>query len=139
MQPNRRCGPAQVLAPKLITSNNRVKACYFAGTKSLAAATMVAQVLAQHEPPPNLANVNGQRRVGESKSKRQYFDAINRERRKQIAEFSEKLLTLAIALKAEVDSNPVLRPSGNKIRKAEGIEKLARNVKQTMGLAIGPN
>lgn len=77
-------------------------------------------------------------RMRDRKIKRD-FDAINLQRRKLIAEDSAKLLTLAIALKVRVDGNADRKPSENELRKVDGIEKLAHNVKKAMELTVAPD
>ena len=52
------------------------------------------------------------------------------DRKKQIAEESNQLLTMALALKAEVDKTTKDTLSMNVIRKANEIEKLAHTVKE---------
>jgi hypothetical protein len=86
-----------------------------------------------------LPNVNDQMRMRELKVAKQNFDAINLRRKKQIAEDSENLVTLAMALKAEVDHTTNSELSANALRKADGIEKLAHNVKEKMQLTVGTN
>ena len=63
-------------------------------------------------------------------------DAEN-ERKKQIADGSTKLLSMALALKAEVDKTTKDTLSINVIRKADEIEKLAHNVKEKMKQSSG--
>jgi len=58
-------------------------------------------------------------------------------RKKQIADETEKLLQLATDLKSEVDKTSKDTLSINVIRKADAIEKLARDVKQKMKLSVG--
>jgi hypothetical protein len=65
-------------------------------------------------------------------------DALDAERKKQIAEDSAKLLKLATELKAEVDKTTKDTLSMGVIRKADEIEKLAHSVKEKMKLAAGP-
>jgi hypothetical protein len=86
--------------------------------------------------PPDM---NDQMRMREQKVRQFNFDAINLRRKNKIAADSAMLLTLAIALKAEIDNSPGQKPSATELRKAEGIEKLAHNVKEAMQLTIGPN
>jgi len=86
-----------------------------------------------------LPNVNDQMLMRERTVAKQKFDAINLVRKKQIEEDSKNLVTLAIALKAEVDNSTTSTVSANSIRKAEGIEKLAHNVKEKMQLTMGTN
>ncbi len=84
-----------------------------------------------------LPDANEQMKMREKASKEQNFEAANAERRKQIADESTKLLTLAMALKAEVDKTNKDTLSLNVIRKADEIEKLAHNVKEKMKLTVG--
>jgi hypothetical protein len=65
-------------------------------------------------------------------------DALNAERREQIAAGSARLLKLATELKAEVDKSSKDTLSVSVIRKAEEIEKLAHSVKEKMRLGAGP-
>ncbi len=63
------------------------------------------------------------------------IDAYNRERKKEIADDSAKLLTLAVALKTELDTSRGV-PSPDAVRKAEEIGRLARNVKKMMNFSF---
>ncbi len=65
-------------------------------------------------------------------------DGFNRKREKDIANDSTKLLSLALALKAEVDSDPDRRHSSDAVNKVGEIEKLARDVKRKMQIAPRP-
>jgi hypothetical protein len=65
------------------------------------------------------------------------YEAVNTERRKQIADDAARLLQLATELKKEVDKTDKDTLSVNVIRKAEMIEKLAKGVKQKMKLTAG--
>lgn len=84
-----------------------------------------------------LPDKNDQMQMSEEKTKVQNFEAANAERKKQIAEDSTKLLTLAMSLKAEVDKTDKDTLSLNVIRKADEIEKLAHIVKEKMKLTVG--
>jgi hypothetical protein len=84
-----------------------------------------------------LPDANDQMKMHTDEAKQQSFDAANIERKKQISDDSTKLLTLAMALKAEVDKTNKDMLSLNVIRKADEIEKLARNVKEKMKLTVG--
>jgi hypothetical protein len=75
----------------------------------------------------------------ERKKAQQNFDAANLERKKQIADDSTKLITLAIALRAEVDNNSNNTLSANEVRKADEIEKLARDIREKMKLTASTN
>ena len=85
----------------------------------------------------SLPNENDQMRMREQKTAKQNFDAINLVRKKQIAEDSNNLVTVAMALKAEVDSTTTKKFSPNALHKAERIERLAHDVKQKMQLTVG--
>lgn len=85
-----------------------------------------------------MPDANTQAEGQENQSKQQKYEAANSERRKQIADDSTKLLTMAIALKAEVDKTTKDTLSLNVIRKADEIEKLAHSVKEKMKLSVGP-
>jgi hypothetical protein len=65
-------------------------------------------------------------------------DGFNRKREKDIANDSRKLLSLALALKAELDDGPASRPSSDAVNKVGEIEKLARDVKRKMQIAPRP-
>jgi hypothetical protein len=60
-------------------------------------------------------------------------------RKRQLTEDSARLLTLAIALKAEVDKTNKDTLSLNVIRRADEIEKLAHNVREKMKLTATSN
>lgn len=67
-------------------------------------------------------------------------DGFNKMREKAIASDSEKLLSLAIALKVELDRSSGDKLSRDAVSKAREIEKLARDVKTRMLLnpPMGP-
>jgi hypothetical protein len=65
-------------------------------------------------------------------TKQQKVAAADNERKKQLTDESAQLLSMALALKAEVDKTTKDTLSINVIRKADEIEKLARNVKEKM-------
>jgi hypothetical protein len=75
--------------------------------------------------------------IGE-KSIRLNVDAYNKARKKEIADDTTKLLSLAIALKAELDHSGQA-PLADAVRKANQIEKLARRVRKKMNIAFGPD
>jgi hypothetical protein len=77
--------------------------------------------------------------INEQEKQKQSFEAVNAERRKQIADDSSMLLKLAADLKSEVDKTNKDTLSLNVIRKADAIEKLAHDVKEKMKLSIGSN
>jgi ADP-ribosylglycohydrolase len=84
-----------------------------------------------------LPDANAQMQMRNQEVKQQSFDAANAERKKQLSDDSAKLLTLAMALKAEVDKTNKDMLSLNVIRKADEIEKLAHNVKEKMKVTVG--
>jgi uncharacterized protein involved in exopolysaccharide biosynthesis len=86
-----------------------------------------------------MPDANKQREMQDEQTKKQNFEAANAERKKQIAEDSAKLLKLATELKTEVDKTTKDELSLSVIRKADEIEKLARNVKEKMKLTTGGN
>ena len=114
--------------------------------------TLVAGQAQSPTPPPNpnqspqksiilpeanrLPDANEQMKMREKKDRQLAYDAIDIQRRKLIADDSEKLLTLAMALKAEEEKNAdgVLTP--NMLRKAAEIEKLAHDVKEKMKVTV---
>ena len=67
------------------------------------------------------------------------LDGVNAERKKQISDDSARLLKLATDLKAEVDKTTKDTLSISVIRKADAIEKLARNVREKMRFTTGTN
>lgn len=93
-----------------------------------------------HDPsvtaPPD---ANAQMAMRDQKAKEQNYEAANTERKRQIADDSAKLLQLATELKAEVDKTTKDTLSITVIRKADEIEKLARDVKTKMKLTVGSN
>jgi hypothetical protein len=92
-------------------------------------------------PTPNnqAPDPNAQMKMRDQQTKQQNFAAANAERKKQIAEDSEKLLKLATDLKSEVDKTTRDTLSLNVIRKADEIEKLAHSVKEKMKLTVAAN
>jgi len=93
-----------------------------------------------HDPlPPAPPDANAQMVMREQQAKTQNYAAANAERKKQIADDSERLLKMATDLKAEVDKTNKDTLSLNVIRKAGEIEKLAHNVKEKMKLTEGAN
>lgn len=67
------------------------------------------------------------------------IEAYNKKREKDIADASGKLLSLAIALRAELERDPSSKASPNTVRKAHEIEKLAHDVKEMMKInMVGP-
>lgn len=91
--------------------------------------------------PPEINPIpdpNQQMKMNERQTQTKNFEAVNAERKRQLAEDSAKLLKLAADLKSEVDKTSKDTLSLNVIRKADEIEKLAHDVKEKMKLTIGP-
>jgi len=104
-----------------------------------------AQQMGQTAPDANRSQIQDQARrqpdgnaeAGEGPAGHANTDAANMDRKKQLSDDSAKLLTLAEALKAEVDKTNKDMLSMNVIRKANEIEKFAHDVKEKMKLASG--
>ena len=105
-------------------------------------------VAAQTNPPspdkplllPNASrasDANDHTKTNDQQSRQKDFEAANTQRKKQIADDSALLLKLAADLKAEVDKTNKDTLSLAVIRKADAIERLAREVKEKMKLAVG--
>ncbi len=86
-----------------------------------------------------LPDANEQMKLREGQKRKANFDAANSARLRQMSQDSDRLLTMAMALKAEVDQTHGDALSANALRKAEVIETLARGVKEKMKLTITPN
>lgn len=82
-------------------------------------------------------DANQQMLLREHNAKTANFEAANELRKKQLSDDTAHLLTLAMALKAEVDKTNKDTLSLNVIRKADEIEKLAHTVKEKMKLTVG--
>ena len=116
------------------------------GLATIVLAQMVGEGQAQRDPgfryPPSITRVpdaNAQNDINTQQTQQQSFEAANAERKKQIADDTEKLLKLATDLKAEVDKTNKDTLSLGVIRKADEIEKLAHIVKEKMKLTVGSN
>ena len=83
--------------------------------------------------PPD---ANERMRMQERKRTQQSYDALNAERKKLIADDSAKLVTLAMALKAEADNSTDGKLTPNMLRKSTEIERLAHDVKEKMKLTV---
>jgi hypothetical protein len=143
---NRSCNQIKELGP-----HRRSKFLWGIGLASLAAIALLTGAAQPGQQAPSLnpdkpyllpeanrlPDANDQMKMREQQAKEQNFDSANTQRKKQISDDSEKLLTLAIALKAEVDKTNKDMLSLNVIRKADEIEKLAKNVKEKMKITIG--
>ena len=84
-----------------------------------------------------LPDANAQTGMREQQVQKQNVDASNTEHERQVAADSANLLQLATELKAEVDKTNKDMLSVTVIRKADAIEKLARQVKEKMKRTAG--
>jgi len=86
-----------------------------------------------------IPDASEQYKINEREVAKQNFEAANAERKRQIADDSARLLKMAFDLKTEVDKTNKDTLSLDVIRKADAIEKLARDVKEKMKVSIGSN
>ena len=98
--------------------------------ESQPAATQKVQPTTATQKPAVSADSKQQTSDPAKQTKQEKAAAAANERKKQIADESTKLLSMALALKAEVDKTTKDTLSINVIRKADEIEKLAHNVKE---------
>jgi predicted transcriptional regulator len=84
-----------------------------------------------------LPDANAQTEMSEQQARKQNLNASNTEHKRQFAADSANLLKLATELKAEVDKTNKDMLSVTVIRKADAIEKLARQVKEKMKRTAG--
>lgn len=110
----------------------------------VAATVMLAGAMAGQEPMPGtkrpsmmpnpspMGSVNDGLIPQEQPMKQKTMNALNEARRKELTEDSAKILALAEALKSDMDKTSKDMLSLSVIRKADQIEKLARNVKEKM-------
>jgi hypothetical protein len=112
------------------------------------ALTAVAQPGQQLQRTPNQAHLtngtpnpvpdaNDQMLMREQQEQKQDFESANAARRKLLTDESAELLQLAEQLKKEMDRTDKDTLSLGVIRKAEQIEKLAKDVRAQMKLTIG--
>jgi hypothetical protein len=84
--------------------------------------------------PPDANDIQTMR---DKQTNKQKFEAANLERMRQLATDSALLLKLAKELKSEMEANPNEALSDSMMKKAEEIERLARNVQVKMKLTVG--
>lgn len=89
------------------------------------------------QPSPNAAADSKSAANSAKPSRQQKVVAAQSDRKKLIADESTQLLSMALALKAEVDKTTKDTLSINVIRRADEIEKLAHNVKEKMKQSAG--
>jgi hypothetical protein len=117
----------------------------FAGLVAVAVIPVVGKALLQNGPRNvpeflnRLPDANDQEKMRQQQNGQQNFETINAARKKQVSEDTEKLLKLATDLKAEIDKTGKDTLSLVAIRKADAIEKLARNIKDQMKLTLRSN
>ncbi len=97
------------------------------------------------QPCPNVAaeaaryNVdpNTLMQMQQQQARKNHFEAVNAERKRQLDADSALLLKLAGELKAEVEKTSQGTLSLSTVRKAQDIERLARDVQVKMKLTVG--
>ena len=132
--------------PDFALVSRRSRLLLAAGIFSLAALSLLTGAAQSNDPvtkpivvpqAKRLPDADDQTKMRDQQAKQQSFDAASVERKKQLSDDSAKLLTLAMALKAEVDKTNKDMLSLSVVRKADEIEKLARNVREKMKLTVG--
>ena len=73
----------------------------------------------------------------QQQARKNHFEAVNAERKRQLDADSALLLKLAGELKAEVEKTSQGTLSLSTVRKAQDIERLARDVQVKMKLTVG--
>jgi hypothetical protein len=90
------------------------------------------------DPSANRApDANDIQAMRDKQTNRQKFEAANTERKRQLTADTALLLKLATELKGEMEANPGEALSDGMMKKAEEIERLARNVQVKMKLTVG--
>jgi hypothetical protein len=84
-----------------------------------------------------LPDANDQMEMRQQQQAQQDFENANAQRRKELTDESAELLKLAADLKKEMDKTDKDTLSLEVIRKADEIEKLAKDVKTKMKLTVG--
>jgi len=92
----------------------------------------------QSGSPAEGSNAQATPNAGNQSAAEQKAGTADTDRKQQITSDSSQLLTMAIALKAEVDKTNKDTLSMNVIRKADEIEKLAHTVKEKIKQGGGP-
>jgi hypothetical protein len=90
-------------------------------------------VMPEANRPPD---ANEQMKMREKKDRQLAYDALNMKRKKQIADASTQLVTLAMALKAEEERTADGKLTPSMLRKAAEIERLAHDVKEKMKVTV---
>jgi hypothetical protein len=126
--------PAQ-LAPEGFRAR---RFCWAQVCLGLVFATAVACIAQNGDQTPANQSVGAQKKQNEAADSKALAvnpsvqEKADHDRKKQIADESTQLLSMALALKAEVDKTTKDTLSLNVIRKADEIEKLARTVKEKL-------
>jgi hypothetical protein len=135
----------QALDPRRLACVHGQRGRQFAGMAGLLCLLGMPGTGQAPNPPRNvpeflnrLPDQNDVARMRQEQTRELDFAAANALRQKQVAEDSAKLLKLATDLKSELDKAGRDTLSVSALRKADAIEKLARNIKQKMTVtAIG--
>ena len=131
---------------------SRAWVCLAAAAVTGAALIGAAQNPNQNNPPVPLPrhplilaeanrepDANDQMLMHEQQAKQKNYAAANRERKKQIADDSAKLLQLAAELNAEMGKAAQDTPTLTEMIRVGEIERLAHDVKEKMKLTVGAN
>lgn len=139
--------PREILFPKmLLLAWRRARlAGFISGLVAVVLIPVVGRALLQNSPRNvpeflnRLPDANDQEKMRQQQKGQQDFEAANAIRKKEVSEESAKLVKLATDLKTEIDKADKDTLSVSTVRKAEAIEKLARNIKEKMTLSIRSN
>ncbi|HEX5433217.1 MAG TPA: hypothetical protein VFY05_03180 [Candidatus Angelobacter sp.] len=102
------------------------------GVLSIVVLAMLMPIGAYQAPPHTMSQQ-------EKEMQKRQFKAANKKRQEDIRKDTDKLFQLATELKAAVDKTNENVLSLDVIRKADEVEKLAKQVKEKMKQSIGPN
>jgi hypothetical protein len=131
---------------KLHRANPALRLCRQAAAVAVLSGLTLLQGTGQqpNNPPRNvpefinrLPDANDQAQMRQDQKGQAAFAAANAMRQKQVADDTARLLKLATDLKADVDKAGANTLSVSALRKADAIEKLARNIKQKMTVTVG--
>ena len=143
--------PSRSLRPETpVSAVRHTRTLWAGGLASLVAIVLLTGAAQQGQQPsanPDQASVtptpvqppdtNDHAKPPEQQAAPQSAVTPGAEHKRQISDDSARLLTLAMALKAEVDKTNKDTLSLNVIRKADEIEKLAHSVRDKMKVTVG--
>ncbi|HET9181259.1 MAG TPA: hypothetical protein VFP59_03925 [Candidatus Angelobacter sp.] len=111
---------------------------FIPGILAMAVAATLLPAAAYQGPPRSMPQQEGPPRSMPQREK-EMLKAANKKREEDIRKDTDKLFQLASELKAAVDKTNENVLSLDVIRKADEVEKLAKQVKEKMKQNIGPN